>query len=161
MTKKKDELKTKDNVGDESLNKDVERITELENNWKRALADYQNLQKRVAEERESIVKFANAMLVLRVLPILDSLYAMQKHDDDLGLRMTIKEFEKILDEEGVKEIEAEGKTFDPHMMEAIEKVEGEEGKVMEVSQKGYMYKHKVLRPARVKVGGAKSAKKEK
>ena len=143
MTKKKDELKTKDNVGDESLNKDVERITELENNWKRALADYQNLQKRVAEERESIVKFANAMLVLRVLPILDSLYAMQKHDDDLGLRMTIKEFEKILDEEGVKEIEAEGKTFDPHMIEAIEKVEGEEGKVMEVSQKGYMYKHKV------------------
>ena len=161
MTKKKDELKTKDNVGDESLNKDVERITELENNWKRALADYQNLQKRVAEERESIVKFANAMLVLRVLPILDSLYAMQKHDDDLGLRMTIKEFEKILDEEGVKEIEAEGKTFDPHMIEAIEKVEGEEGKVMEVSQKGYMYKHKVLRPARVKVGGAKSAKEEK
>ncbi|OGC47909.1 nucleotide exchange factor GrpE [candidate division WWE3 bacterium RIFCSPHIGHO2_01_FULL_42_13] len=156
MTKKKDELKNKDNVAAE----DAKRVEELENNWKRALADYQNLQKRVAEERESIVKFANAMLVLRVLPILDNLLLMHKHDEDPGLKMTIKEFEKILAEEGVKEIEAEGKGFDPHAMEAIEKVKGEEGKVIEVLQKGYMYKNKVLRPARVKVGGATSAKEE-
>lgn len=147
MIKKKDEIQSED--------QDAQRVTELENNWKRALADYQNLQKRVAEERESIVKFANAMLVLRVLPILDNLLMMHKHDEDAGLKMTIKEFEKILAEEGVTEIEAHGNNFDPHTMEAIEKVDGENGKVMEVLQKGYMYKNKVLRPARVKVGGGK------
>ncbi len=149
MTKKKDEKKIEDSAANESS----EKITELENNWKRALADYQNLQKRVSEEREKIVSFANAMLILRIIPILDNLQLMQKHSDDAGLKMTIKEFEKILQEEGVKEIEAEGKHFDPEKMEAIEKVEGEHGKVMGILQKGYIYKNKVLRPARVKVGG--------
>ncbi len=150
MTAKRAKDTTKDFSADEKAS---EKIAELENNWKRALADYQNLQKRVGEEREEIVRFANSMLILRILPILDNLYLMQKHNDDEGLRMTISEFERILVEEGVEEIDSEGKEFDAEKMDALEMVEGEENKVMEVVQKGYMYKNKVLRPTRVKVGG--------
>jgi len=128
---------------------------ELENNWKRALADYRNLEKRVAEEREMFFTFANSSLVLRILPILDNLESLVKHVDDEGLKMTIKDFKRILDEEGVKEIEAEGKDFDAELMEAIEKVEGAKDKVVEVLQKGYTMKEKILRPARVKVGSGK------
>ena len=128
---------------------------ELENNWKRALADYRNLEKRVAEEREMFFTFANSSLVLRILPILDNLESLVKHVDDEGLKMTIKDFKRILDEEGVKEIEAEGADFDSEKMEAIEKVEGAKDKVVEVLQKGYTMKEKILRPARVKVGSGK------
>ena len=128
---------------------------ELENNWKRALADYRNLEKRVAEEREMFFTFASSSLVLRILPILDNLESLVKHVDDEGLKMTIKDFKRILDEEGVKEIEAEGKDFDAELMEAIEKVEGAKDKVVEVLQKGYTMKEKILRPARVKVGSGK------
>lgn len=131
------------------------RCEELENNWKRALADYKNLEKRVAEEREVFLTFANASLILRVLSVLDNLEMTSMHNDDEGLKMTIKEFKRILEEEGVKEINVDGKDFDSESMEAIEKVPGDENKVIEVLQKGYLFKNKVLRPARVKVGSGK------
>src|SRR3972149_4591291 len=115
-------------------NKDLK---ELENNWKRALADYKNLEKRVNEERGVFLAFANSMLLLRILPILDNLGMLVKHVDDAGLKMTIKDFKRVLAEEGVKEIDAQGEKFDAEKMEAIEKVEGEKDKVVEVLQKGY------------------------
>lgn len=138
--------------------KNEDRITELEGNWKRALADYQNLEKRVAEEKESFAKYANATLILRILPILDNLELMAKHNKDEGLRMTIEEFKKTLREEGLEEIKAEDKEFNAEEMDAVEMVEGAPGKVVSVLQKGYMYKSKVLRPARVKVGQEKEDK---
>jgi len=143
MTKKNKNTKTED------------RIAEFEGNWKRALADYQNLQKRVAEEKEAIVKYSNSTLILRILPILDNLELMSKHNEDEGLRMTIEEFKKVLVEEGLEEIEVEDAEFDAEKMDAVEAVDGEPGKVVTVIQKGYMYKSKVLRPARVKVGREK------
>lgn len=131
---------------------------ELENNWKRALADYKNLEKRVSEEKADFAQYANSVLLLRILPILDNLEMMQKHSEDEGLKMIIKEFKRVLDEESVEEINAEGQKFDPEKMDAIEKVESNEkmeGKAVEVTQKGYMLKNKVLRPAIVKVGRGK------
>ncbi|MBI2414311.1 nucleotide exchange factor GrpE [candidate division WWE3 bacterium] len=135
---------------------DQDRITDLENNWKRALADYKNLEKRTFEEKEAIITFANSVLILRILPVLDNLKTLQKHFDDPSLKMIIKEFEKILKEEQIEEINALGQTFDHTTMDAIESIECEaddEGKVVEVLQTGYTLKNKVLRPARVKVGG--------
>lgn len=131
---------------------DEQEYIELENNWKRALADYQNLQKRVLDERESFIRFANTNLILRILPVLDNMHMILKHNADDGLKMTIKEFEKVLIEEGLEEIKADGMDFDSSQMDAIEMVDGEEGKVVEVVQKGYLLKNKILRPARVKVG---------
>lgn len=151
MTKKKEDTKT------EKASKGVRaeldnKVIELENNWKRALADYQNLQKRFAEEREAIVKFANATLLMRMLPVLDNLELMAKHTDEEGLEMTIKEFKKVLDEEGLVEIQAMGRVFDAQKMDAVEMVKGEDGKVVEVIQKGYLLRDKILRPARVTIG---------
>jgi len=134
---------------------DDEKILELENNWKRALADYKNLQKRFDEEKVSIVQFANLVLISRLVSVLDNLEMVCDHLDDVGLKLTYKEFSQILLDEGLTEISAEGKQFDSHSMEAIEIVDGEKDKVIKVTQKGYMLKGKILRPARVKVGKVK------
>ncbi|HLC93736.1 MAG TPA: nucleotide exchange factor GrpE [Patescibacteria group bacterium] len=129
-----------------------EKIAELENNWKRALADYKNLEKRVAEEREALISFSNMVLISELLPVLDNLELLNNHLKDQGLELTIKSFKQVFENEHVHEIEALEKDFDPGVMEAVELVEGDEGKVIEVVQKGYHLKDKLIRPARVKVG---------
>lgn len=60
-------------------------IDELTNRWKRALADYENLEKRINAEKNDFVKFANASLLLKILPALDTLIIAQKHLGDEGL----------------------------------------------------------------------------
>ena len=61
-------------TGDKNeLAKLKKRIEELEENWKRALADYQNLEKRVSDEKQGFAKWANARLLDKLLPVLDSL----------------------------------------------------------------------------------------
>lgn len=132
----------------------AEIITELENNWKRALADYKNLQKRVLDDRENDLRFLKASILMRLIPVLDNLEMMALHSDDQGLKLTIKDFLRVLQEEGVKEIEAENKDFDARTMEAVEMIDGDENRVIMVTQKGYTLDNLVLRPARVKVGRA-------
>ena len=134
------------------------RINELDNNWKRALADYQNLQKRTSEERLTFVEFSNSTLIRKLLPILDNLEMLEKHLDDEGLKMIVKEFKSVIKEEGVEEIDSDGVLFDAAQMEAVEIVDGPANKVTEVLQKGYILKQKLLRPARVKVGNGKNLK---
>lgn len=132
-----------------------ERISELENNWKRALADYRNLQRRTEEEKESLASFISGSIFKRILPILDNLELLEKHVDDIGLKMIVNEFRQVLTEEGITEVKAVNSDFDPQTMEAIELVEGPENKVIEVLNRGYFLKNKLLRPARVKVGKSK------
>lgn len=129
-----------------------EKVDELENNWKRAMADYINFKKRTEEEKSAIIDFANAVLLGRFLLILDNLEMLDNHINDESLKLILKDFKQILTDEGVNEIEALGKEFNPEQMDAIETVEGEKNKVVEVTQKGYTIKDKLLRPARVKVG---------
>jgi len=124
---------------------------ELENQLRRALADYANLQKRVEEEKRTVVKFGNAVLVAKFLDILDGLEATQKAHEVEGLDLVIRKFKDILAGENVQEIPTEGQ-FDPLLHEGIGVVEGEnDGEIAEVFQKGYTMGEKVLRPARVKV----------
>lgn len=127
-------------------------VVELENDWKRALADYQNLQKRFVEERQDIINYANSTLILKLLFVLDNLEMVAKHNNDQGLMLSIKTFKSVLEEENVEELNVENKNFDADVMDAIEKIPGPNNKVIEVLQKGYMFKGKILRPARVKVG---------
>lgn len=129
-----------------------DKVVELENNWKRALADYRNLQTRMRDERDDLVKYANHILILKLLFIFDNLELLQQHLDDQGLQMITKAFKEILNEEGLEEITVVEKHFDETVMDAIDTVEGEDGKVMEVIQKGYKLKNKILRPAKVRVG---------
>lgn len=134
------------------LKKEIETLT---NSWKRALADYQNLQKRYEKEKADFIQFANAGLILKLLAVLDHLERVQTYLEDDGLDLAIREFKKVLIEEGLDEIEVVDKEFNPEEMEAVETVEGEEGKVAEVLCKGYQLKGKVIRPSKVKVGQVK------
>lgn len=143
----------------DQLGKLQQRCDELENNWKRALADYKNLERRTAEEKLEFAEFANMVLIQRLLPIVDNLELLQKHVDDTGLKMIIKEVKQVLTDNGVAQLESDGKAFDSETMDCVETAECEEkshDKVVETLTRGYKFKTKILRPARVRVGKAKS-----
>ncbi|MDP3955408.1 MAG: nucleotide exchange factor GrpE [bacterium] len=127
-------------------------IEELTNKWKRALADYQNLERRVAKEREDFVKFVSAGLILKLLPALDSLEKAETHLKDEGLSLAIKQLKQALEEEGLEKIETADKEFDPQEMECVEICRGKEGVVLEEVRSGCKLKGKVIRVAQVKVG---------
>ncbi|MBI2613831.1 MAG: nucleotide exchange factor GrpE [Candidatus Levybacteria bacterium] len=132
-----------------------EKIEELENQVKRTLADYRNLENRVGQERGEWILKANKQLLLNILPVLDTLMLTAKHRKDQSSDLGIQQFLDILKKEGVVGIETMGADFDPNLMEGIATVEGEDGKVIEETRAGYMLYDKVLRPAQVKVGGGK------
>jgi molecular chaperone GrpE len=149
--------KTKNNKPTEHKKKEEvdEKFQELENQLKRTLADYQNLEKRVEENRLEWIKLANKQLLLRLLPGLDALQLAEKHTQDEGVKISIKTILDILETEGVKKIETKGRDFDPNLMECIGTVEGEEGKVIEEIRPGFMLHDKILRVAQVTVGKVK------
>ncbi len=127
----------------------------LKNQLARALADYDNLRKRVEREKEDWEKLASLKLILRFLPILDNLRQAQNHLKDTGLAITIGELESFLKDEGIEEIKVDkGDDFNPDLCEATEVVEksGEENKIEEVVLCGWKFKEgPVIRYAKVKV----------
>ncbi len=142
-----------DNKTDSKTEELETRIVELENFWKHAVADYRNLQKRVEEEKLGWRTFANESLLRSLLPVLDNLQKASTHIKDPGMDLTIKDFKQVLKNEGIEEILSDGEEFDPVVMEAVDVVEGEKNKVIETVLTGYLLQNKLLRPARVKVGG--------
>ena len=79
----------------------------------RALADYDNLSKRVDRERADLGKIASVGILARLLPVLDNLENAQRHLGDAGLAIGIAEFQKVLSEEGLNEIKPKiGEAFD-------------------------------------------------
>lgn len=129
-----------------------EEFKNLENQLKRALADYQNLEKRVVSEKSEWVKLANKGLLLRLLPALDNLSLAEKHTQDKGVTLSIDQMISAFKEEGIEKIETMGRDFDPNLMEVIHVTEGQEGKVVEEMRAGYTLFGQVLRPAQVAVG---------
>ena len=79
-------------------------LSNLENQLKRALADYQNLEKRIASEKSSWILASNKNLLLRLLPGLDSLLLAEKHTQDEGVKLSIKHFIDSLEAEGVRKL---------------------------------------------------------
>jgi molecular chaperone GrpE len=136
--------------------KDNEEFKDLENQLKRALADYQNLEKRIAQEKGEWIRSANKNLILNLLPGLDSLLLAEKHTKDEGVRLAIKHFLEVLEIDGVKKIETVGLDFNPNLMEAVATLEGEEGKVIEETRSGFTISGQVLRAAQVIVGAGKN-----
>jgi len=129
-----------------------EKIEELENQVKRTLADYRNLENRVGQERGEWMLKANKQLLLNILPVLDTLMLAAKHSKDQNLSLSVQQFLDILKREGVIRIETMGMNFDPNLMEGIATIEGEDGKVIKEVRAGYLLYDKVLRPAQVTVG---------
>ncbi len=128
--------------------------------WQRAAADYQNFKRRVEEERSETARFANAALIINMLPLLDDLdRALKNVDAHLagltwvdGIRLIHRKFQALVEMAGVEEIDADGQTFDPAQHEAVSQAPGEDGKVVAVVQKGYKLGDRVIRPAMVVVG---------
>jgi molecular chaperone GrpE len=149
-----------ENLEDNELEQLKKKIEESDNSYKRALADYQNLQKRAMDERRELIMSANRDLILRILSVLDTLVLANFHDESEGLKVAIKQFLDVLKAEGVTKIETVGQEFNPHLMEAVAIDKGEENKVLEELRSGFVLNDKVLRPAQVKVGSAKQSQEE-
>ena len=127
-------------------------IEDLTNKWKRALADYQNLEKRTVARITDSAKYSAENIIIKLLPVLDTLEQAEKHIKDQGLALAISSFKDVLKSEGVEKVEVLGKKFNPHEMEAIEvQASDKEDEVIEELRPGYRLGEKVIRVAQVKV----------
>ncbi len=149
---------------DKKLEEANKKIKELEEEVLKAKADNINYRKRKDEEVSKMLEFANEDIVKDILPSIDNFERAINLDDDnlddelskflAGFKMIYCHLVEVLEKYDVKAIDDKGKAFDPKLHQAVltEKVEGvESGMVVEVMQKGYMLKDKVIRPAMVKV----------
>jgi len=128
--------------------------------WKekyvRALADYQNLEKRTREEQRQTQLFASLVVIEKLLPIVDLLEKTYEHLQDQGLELALKEVIQFFRSVGVEKIDVLGKPFDPFTMDCIEIVEGaKENSVVSILSPGYQMHGKIIRPAKVTVGKKK------
>ncbi len=141
-----------------------EQIKELEEKNLRAQAELINYRKRKDEEVGRMLKYANEDLVSAILPMIDNFErAIKMDDEDLddevskfleGFKMIYVDFKNTLETFEVIAIDGKNKPFDPTYHQAVitDKVEGvEPGMVVEVLQKGYLLKDRVIRPAMVRV----------
>lgn len=129
--------------------------------WKRAKADYENLQKRTEQQRAKIVKIANAEVIKGLLPVVDNLErALKTKTSDIelksGVELVLKQLREVLASNGVVEIKAQGQKFNPEEHEAIANVPGQKEICIIEHARGYKMHDLILRPSRVSVGtGAK------
>ncbi|MBN1152418.1 MAG: nucleotide exchange factor GrpE [Dehalococcoidia bacterium] len=129
-------------------------------NWQRTQADFENYKKRAQLERREAMDIANSSLLTRLLSALDDMERtfsrptseMRKVAWVEGARLSFQKFKTALATEGVEQIDATGKPFDPHFHQAVMRRPGEEGMVLEEVQKGYVMNGRVLRPSMVVVG---------
>ena len=139
-------------------------IKELEERVLREKAELVNYRRRKDEEVSGIIKYSNEELIKEMLPIVDNFErAIKLDDNDLsdelskflsGFKMIYTSIIEILNKYEVKEIEAEGIEFNPKIHQAVLMEHDStlpSGVVLEVLQKGYMYKDRVIRPSMVKV----------
>ena len=136
-------------------------------NWRRAAADMSNYKKRTEKDAGEMSRFANSMLIARLLPVLDDFErAMQTIPDNLrgltwidGVMLIARKMAAVLESEGLKPIEALNQSFDPNLHEAViheETDQHEDGTVVAELQKGYKLGDRVLRPTMVKVAKKKA-----
>ena len=144
---------------EEKVGKCVAETVSAKNVTMRLQADFDNYRKRNAALSEEMKALGKAMVIEKMLTVLDNCDLARKYLTDeaalTGFNMMERQILDALESFGLKEIEAEGKDFDANVMSAVEreKAEGSEGKVLAVLAKGYTLNGKVLRPASVKVGG--------
>ena len=139
-------------------------LTNVNEKMLRNQAELVNFKRRKEEEVSHMMKYCNEDILKSLLPIIDNFErGLMMDDNDLsdevskflsGFKMIYTDIIGIMNKNEVKEIEAEGIEFDPKVHQAVLMDHDEtkpHGVVLEVLQKGYMYKDKVIRPAMVKV----------
>lgn len=150
----------------EALQKELaetrQKAEEYLDGWQRARAEFANYKKRVEREQEQIYQAAAGQILKRYLEILDDMERALKNRPQegygaewaQGIELIYRKLVGILENEGIKPMEAEGQLFDPNLHEAITSEESENhksGEIIEVLQRGYLLGEKVLRPALVRV----------
>lgn len=161
---KKEEKKFFKKKENEELIKLKEENAQLSDKVLRLSAEIQNIRRRYDEQISNMAKYEGEELIKNLLVIIDNFErAINMDDTNLedevskflsGFKMIYANFDNVLTNQGVSQIECLNKDFDPNTMEAvlIDEVPGiEPGKVIDVLQKGYMYRGKIIRHAMVKV----------
>ena len=145
-----------------------QKLAECEDKYLRVHADFENTKKRLEREKLQAIEYSLEKFAQDLLPALDSLdmalAAVSKEDIDAkealeelkkGIELTIDQFIKAFNKNGIEVIEIEeGGEFNPHLHEALLQVEDAKkkaGEIVQVIQKGYKYKERILRPAKVSV----------
>ncbi|CAA6805862.1 MAG: Heat shock protein GrpE [uncultured Campylobacterales bacterium] len=147
----------------ESVTESIEELKaknkELEEKFLRANAEFVNMQRRLEKQKADSIAYATQSFARDLLSVIDSLDLSIKNEEisleDLknGINITVDQFNKVFERAGITEIECEGE-FDPNFHEAVIKVESEDkksGEIVQVLQKGYKIKDRVLRAAMVSV----------
>ncbi|HVN66341.1 MAG TPA: nucleotide exchange factor GrpE [Methanomicrobiales archaeon] len=130
-----------------------ERLTKLQY----LQADFDNYRKSLEREKEQVIRLAGESLVRDLLPVLDdldqALPSLSEEKNREGFQLLARKLYKILGSHGLESIESLGKRFDSDLHEAISKEESTagDGTILEEYQKGYRFRSKVLRPAKVKI----------
>ncbi len=135
------------------------RIKELDEYAKRTKASLENMKKEKAEEIEYATSYSNQKLVEKFVEILDDMEMIMKNFPDkksveyAAIEIIYKKFKNVLEVEGLRRIDTSGK-FDPFEHDAVERIassDHDDWDIIEVTQNGYKFKNKVIRPAKVKV----------
>ena len=146
---------------DKKDKKDLQ-IEELTDKYRRTMAEFDNFRKRTEKEKAAMYEIGARGIIDKLLPVVDNfergLAAIPEEDKASavaeGMDKIYRQLTKMLEDAGVKEIEAEGAEFDPNFHNAVMHVEDEslgENVVAEVLQKGYTYRDSVVRHSMVKV----------
>ena len=160
-TEEKEELK--DNKKEE--NKKVKEVIpkadydELEDRYKRILAEFENFKKRSSKERDGLYNSILSDVIEVILPVVDNLENASKvetQDESYkqGVELVLKQFKDVLASKGVEEIKAVGETFDPSLHEAVGSIQDENLVEKEIAQeyrKGYKIGSRVIRHSMVVV----------
>lgn len=152
----------KEHKKDKKLEELQNEINTLKDKNMRITAEMVNTLRRKDEETNRLLKYSNESLITELLPVIDNFERALNVDAKTvdvesyqkGMTMVYNSLKNILEKFEVKEIEAIDKEFDPSYHQAVMQEEKEgtkENIVIEVLQKGYTYKDKVIRPAMVKV----------
>jgi molecular chaperone GrpE len=138
--------------------------SESTDKYVRLAAEMDNIRRRHRQEQLDQLQYANAELITKLLPVLDNFHRALDHAPESvegpaeqlrsGLLMIVKQFEDILESEGVRPIETEGQFFDPNLHQAVTaepSPDYDEGQIIAELQRGYTLHDRVLRPSLVKV----------
>lgn len=164
----REELETGDKeASKEELNSQLkealEKADEYLDQWRRTAADFANFRKRKEREQEEFERRANERLLLRLLPVYDDFKRaldnvpenLEEEDWVGGVEMIERKFWSALEQEGIEPIEPEaGDEFNPNLHDALMSVESDEyddGQIVDVFERGYKHRDRVLRAAKVRV----------
>ena len=154
--------KEKEEVQDETQKQEMvlkQDYDELDDRYKRVHAEFENYKKRSQKERETLYSSVLSDAISAMLPVVDNLENAAKVETEdanykQGVELVLKQFTDVFNSVGVKEIECEGKTFDPELHEAVSSIQDEtlgEKEIKEVYRKGYQIGNRVIRHAMVVV----------